>query len=114
MKLLLDTCVWGGARTVLQSAGHDVAWTGAWAEDPGDEQILAYAHAENRVLVTLDKDFGELAVVRGQQHSGIIRLVDISATRQGDVCVWLLNKYAAELEKRAIITVDDTRVRIRV
>ena len=114
MKLLLDTCVWGGARTVLQSAGHDVVWTGAWAEDPGDEQILAYAHAENRVLVTLDKDFGEFAVVRGQQHSGIIRLVDISAKRQGDVCAWLLNKYAAELEKRAIITVDDTRVRIRV
>jgi len=53
LKLLLDTCVWGGARTVLQSAGHDVVWTGAWAEDPGDEQILAYAHAENRVLVTL-------------------------------------------------------------
>ena len=50
MKLLLDTCVWGGARTVLQSAGHDVVWTGAWAEDPGDEQILAYAHAEKRVL----------------------------------------------------------------
>ena len=45
------------------------------------EQILAYAHAD-RVLVTLDKDFGEFAVVRGQQHSGIIRLVDSNNEQQ--------------------------------
>ena len=32
-------------------------------EDPGDEEILATAYAEGRILITLDKDFGELAVV---------------------------------------------------
>lgn len=58
MKVLLDTCVWGGARSVLEAAGHDVIWTGDWEKDPGDEEILAYAHREGRVLVTLDKDFG--------------------------------------------------------
>jgi hypothetical protein len=43
-----------------------VIWAGEWAEDPGDDEILARAHREGRVLVTLDKDFGELAVVHGQ------------------------------------------------
>ena len=33
------------------------------------------AYEESRVLVTIDKDFGELAIVRGQAHSGIVRLV---------------------------------------
>ena len=58
MKLLLDTCVWGGAKKTLESSGHDVVWTGDWPEDPGDEEILATANSEGRILVTLDKDFG--------------------------------------------------------
>ena len=66
MKILLDTCVWSGARQDLVEAGHDVIWAGEWDEDPGDEEILARAHSQGRVLVTLDKDFGELAIVRGR------------------------------------------------
>ena len=42
----------------LEGAGHDVVWTGSWEADPGDEEILAHAVREGRVLVTLDKDFG--------------------------------------------------------
>ena len=57
----------------LVAAGHDVVWAGEWSEDPGDREILAKAHVEGRILVTLDKDFGELAIVRQQSHSGIIR-----------------------------------------
>jgi predicted nuclease of predicted toxin-antitoxin system len=60
MKILLDTCVWGGARKTLAAAGHDVEWTGNWPQDPGDDTILAHAYQEGRILVTLDKDFGEL------------------------------------------------------
>ena len=74
MKILLDTCVWGGARTNLEVAGHDVIWAGDWPEDPGDEEILARAHKEGRILVTLDKDFGEIAIVHKTKHSGIVRL----------------------------------------
>jgi predicted nuclease of predicted toxin-antitoxin system len=44
-------------------------------------------------LVTLDKDFGERAVVFGEPHRGIIRLVGISARRQGETCLRTLTKY---------------------
>ena len=113
MKVLLDTCVWGGARLVVESAGHDVIWTGDWEKDPGDEEILAFAHREGRVLVTLDKDFGELAIVFGLPHSGIVRLVNIPARQQGQVCVDILARYQNNLENSALITVDKDRVRIR-
>jgi predicted nuclease of predicted toxin-antitoxin system len=113
MKVLLDACVWGGAKRQLQDAGHDVVWAGDWPQDPGDEEILARARRELRVLVTLDKDFGELAIVRGAPHCGIIRLVDVSARQQGQLCAALLQKYARELESGAIITGDDRRVRVR-
>ena len=87
MRLLLDACVWGGALHELEAGGHDAVWAGHWNEDPGDEEILALAYREGRILVTLDKDFGELAIVREQPHQGILRLVNLSARQQAAVCL---------------------------
>jgi predicted nuclease of predicted toxin-antitoxin system len=50
VKLLLDICVWGGARKELESADHDVIWGSDWPEDPGDDEILARAYREGRIL----------------------------------------------------------------
>jgi predicted nuclease of predicted toxin-antitoxin system len=102
MKVLLDTCVWGTAKNELRSAGHDVVWAGDFARDPGDEEILDQAHREQRVLVTLDKDFGELAIRRGLPHSGIVRIVNFSARQQGAVCQQVLSRYGDELARGAI------------
>jgi hypothetical protein len=66
LRILLDTCVSGGVRKSLSEAGHDVVWATDWPKDRGDEEILRRARQEARVLVTLDKDFGELAIVRGR------------------------------------------------
>lgn len=114
MKVLLDSCVWGGARTVIAAAGHDVGWVGDWEGDPGDSVILAAAHQQGRVLVTLDKDFGELAIVKGAAHAGIVRLVGVRAREQGSVAAQVLAVHASDLEKRAILTVEPDRVRIRL
>jgi len=113
VKVLLDTCVWGGALEEIRSAGHDVIWAGDWEEDPGDEEILAREHSERRVLITLDKDFGELAIVHGIPHSGILRLVLFPSRQQGIVALRILARYGEELASGAIITVDSDRVRIR-
>jgi predicted nuclease of predicted toxin-antitoxin system len=113
MKLLLDTCVWGGAVKILEASGHNVVWAGQWSEDPGDEEILAIAHNEDRILVTLDKDFGEMAIVQRKSHSGIVRLVNLSAKQQGIVCLRVIEKYGRELQSGAIVTVEPGRIRIR-
>ena len=113
MKLLLDACVWGGAIEELVAADHDAVWAGDWAEDPGDAEILARAHAEGRILVTLDKDFGELAVVHQQPHSGIVRLVNWAARQQARVGLYVLDLYGEDLQEGAIITAGPGRVRIR-
>ncbi len=113
MKVLLDSCIWGGAKSNIQAAGHDVKWVGDFLQDPGDETIIKLAHNEERVLITQDKDFGELAVFRGIPHSGIIRLVGFSAVDHGKVSVQVLEKFNPDLLQSAIITVDPTRIRIR-
>lgn len=113
MRVLLDTCVWGGVKDLLASAGFDVRWVGDLASDPGDDEVLATAYRESRVLVTLDKDFGTMAVVRRTPHHGIIRLANVPARRQALLCTHLLARYGDELRRGAIVTADDTRVRIR-
>jgi hypothetical protein len=50
LRLLLDTCVWGGTKKELVAAGHDVVWCGDWESDPGDLEILAVAKRERRIL----------------------------------------------------------------
>jgi len=113
VKLLLDTCVWGGAKTQLIATGHDVVWAGDWSQDPGDEALLNRAAGERRVLVTLDKDFGELAVLRNTPHAGIIRLVGFRSVHQAEVCERILAAYGKELESGALMTVEPGRVRVR-
>ncbi|MBX3437121.1 MAG: DUF5615 family PIN-like protein [Planctomycetaceae bacterium] len=113
MKLLLDTCVWGPTADVRRATGHDVDWVGNWTEDPGDEEIIARAYADERILITLDKDFGELAILHGTPHHGIVRMVGIAARRQADVCLAVLSTHADELFAGAIVTAERGRVRVR-
>jgi predicted nuclease of predicted toxin-antitoxin system len=115
MKVLLDTCVSGTlVLPGLAAAGHDVVWSGDWPSDPGDEAILARAHEEGRILVTLDKDFGALAVQQGKLHSGIVRLVNLATQDQMAVCLRVLADHGPALLSGAIITAERTRLRIRL
>lgn len=113
MRVLLDSCVWAGAGAVIAAAGHEVESVAEWARDPGDAEILAHAAQTGAVLVTLDKDFGELAVVREQDHAGIVRIVGHRAQEQGAACVQALAGYGRELAAGGLVTIERTRVRVR-
>ena len=113
MKLLLDGCVWGKAAEQLRDAAHDVVWVGDWTIDPGDDAILAMANSEERICVTIDKDFGELAVRRRLAHHGILRIVGFSARRHAEVCLAAIAAHGEELQAGALVTAEPGRMRIR-
>jgi len=46
---------------MLKSAGHDVVWVRTAAPGASDPEVLARAARDSRILLTFDKDFGELA-----------------------------------------------------
>jgi len=94
-------------------AGYDVDWVGNWAADPGDRAILERAHAEGRILVTLDNDFGELAVRQGVEHSGIIRLSLTSATLEAEVCLEAITAFGPDLIAGGIVTASPQKLRLR-
>lgn len=49
------------AVEALRANGSDVTWIRTEAPGSKDVDVLAMAVRENRILVTFDKDFGELA-----------------------------------------------------
>jgi len=51
----------GAAVSALRVAGHDVVWMRTAAPGIADPDVLAWAAREERILLTFDKDFGELA-----------------------------------------------------
>jgi predicted nuclease of predicted toxin-antitoxin system len=113
LKLLLDKCLSPRTLRALDAAGHNVVWVGDWNSDPGDATILETARREQRVLITLDKDFGELAVAFGQPHCGIVRLVDIHPRNQASACESILARHGGELATGAIVTMARGRIRLR-
>ena len=53
----------------LRQEGHDVLWIRETVPGSPDEAVLALAVADNRLLITFDKDFGELVFRRGAKSS---------------------------------------------
>lgn len=113
MKFLLDSCISYFAVKDLREKQFEVTWIPETGKDPGDMAIIKKAFKDNFVLVTADKDFGELVFLRRLPSPTIIRLVDIPAKNQGKVILDLVDRYEAEINGCVILTVDKYRTRIR-
>lgn len=57
----------------MRALGHDTSWIRTSAPGSADDEVLEMAQIQDRVLITSDKDFGELAFLRGlPAPSGVI------------------------------------------
>lgn len=70
----------GMAVAALREAGHEVFWVRTEMAGAADEEVLAHAIAEDRVLLTFDKDFGDLVFQSGLPATSGIILFRISTT----------------------------------
>ena len=80
--------------------------------DPGDRVLLEWAATEGRILVTMDKDFGEFVVRERAAHCGLVRLPDVPAETRVWLMARLLREHETDLTERAIVTVRGDRIRI--
>lgn len=62
MRLLFDKCVALGLADILRALGHDVVFVQDIEPGADDSRVMGLAAAQDRLLVTVDKDFGELAL----------------------------------------------------
>jgi predicted nuclease of predicted toxin-antitoxin system len=112
MKFLIDRCAGRLLAEWLRQKGHDVVESSELGSDPGDRALLDLAVKEQRILVTLDTDFGELIFLQNLPHSGLVRLPDVPSKERQLVMHDLLTRYKSDLEDGAIITVRGGRIRI--
>ncbi len=74
-KLLANENVPGEVVEAARQAGHDLAWIAESSAGADDDTVLSLSLAEKRVLLTFDKDFGEMAFRQGKDAScGVILL----------------------------------------
>ncbi len=74
MRLLVDESSGRRLAALLAQEGHDVVYCGDALPRMEDAKILAYAEKERRILVTDDKDFGELVWRLGKPAFGVVLL----------------------------------------
>jgi predicted nuclease of predicted toxin-antitoxin system len=97
----------------VNAAPYDVV--SALTIDPSssDEHFLALALQDERVLITEDKDFGELVFIQARPHGPLVRVVELSVDEQVRAVGELLDQHLHELTGQVIVTVTRGRVRIR-
>ena len=69
MRLLANENFPGPAVDALRAAGHDVLWARLDMPGADDPTILGRAQHEQRIVLTFDKDFGDLAFTMGSRQS---------------------------------------------
>jgi predicted nuclease of predicted toxin-antitoxin system len=114
MKFLLDQSTDARIITFLAKLGHDTTRIGA--DYPGgipDEQVLAIANNEGRILITDDRDFGELVIRSGLAHAGVIYLrlgnyADLEAKQER--LRYVLTHYADKLDQFLVVTPHRVRL----
>lgn len=117
MKLLVDMNLSPRWVSVLGDAGiESVHWSTLGAHDATDFQIMAYAHANDYVVLTHDLDFSAILAVTHREKPSVvqIRAGDVSPDVIGKQVIVALRQMASDLEEGALLTVEPSRTRLRV
>jgi len=112
LKFLIDRCAGHRLAEWLRKQGHDVVESRERGPDPGDRVLLSWAANEGRVLVTMDKDFGEFIFAEKTPHCGLVRLPDVPANKRIQLMEKLLLDHSHDLSEQVIVTIRGGRIRI--
>jgi predicted nuclease of predicted toxin-antitoxin system len=99
LKVLVDVGVGIAVEDWFRQNGHDTVAVRDRDPHMDDTDILAWAVAEARLVVTMDKDFGELVFHSGQQHAGVLllRMEGAVATEKVRVVKEIVKNHGDEL-----------------
>lgn len=117
MRFLLDQCLSVDLVHLLAEAGHDVVHLSdrgmQRAQDPA---VLDLARAEQRVLVSVDTDFGTLLTRTGASSPSVVLFRRSTGRRPGAQAAIPLDNLAQiadALGEGSVVVLEEGRVRIR-
>ena len=114
MKLVADESVDRQIVDRLRNDGHEVSYIAEL--DPGlaDPDVLSISQTARALLLTADKDFGELVFRRRLAHSGVllVRLAGLGPNAKALTVARAVQEHGGDLEHRfGVLT--ETTLRIR-
>ena len=114
MKLIADEGVDRPVVERLRQDGHDVVYVAELSPSVPDEEVLHQANARGAVLLTADKDFGELVFRQGLVHSGVVllRLAGLDNATRAEIVAEVCRNRTGELIG-AFSVVSPGQIRIR-
>src|SRR3990172_11614308 len=114
LRFLVDVGVSKKAEQWLQKQGYDTKNVRDINPRMPDKEILKIAVSEKRMVITMDKDFGELVYNSGLPHAGVLllRLEDAKSNEKVKIVEKILEKYPDKLLNKFCVFKDD-KLRIR-
>lgn len=114
LRLLVDVGVGKKVEKWLKEHGCDVKSIREINPRMPDKEILKIAVSEKRLVVTMDKDFGELVYNSGLLHGGVLllRLEDATSDKKLKIVSKIMEKYSDRLTD-AFSVFKNGKVRIR-
>jgi predicted nuclease of predicted toxin-antitoxin system len=115
VRFLVDECTGPAVAAWLRAEHHEVFSVYEEARGATDDDVLSKAHDEGWILITNDKDFGEMVRRAGRPHCGIIflRLHDERAAAKIDALRKLLASHADQLPG-SFVVVTEAQIRFGV
>ena len=100
LKFLVDVGVGKKVEEYLLEKRYDTKAVRSLDQRMPDQEIIRLAALEKRIVITMDKDFGELVYHSGMDHAGILllRLEDATGSEKQKVIAQILEKYADNME----------------
>ena len=114
MRFLVDESAGASVADHLRAQGHDAVSVAESMPQAEDSAILSTAFSQGRIVVTNDKDFGDLVFRSGQAHAGVLllRLHDESATNRVRVVEAVLQQASQHLPGNFVVATE-RHIRIR-
>lgn len=114
MYLLADENLEQQVVRRLREDGYEVLYVAEMEPGITDEAVLSLANSHGALLLTTDKDFGELVVRQGLTHSGValLRLAGLSPETKAELVSQVLQDHLEEMQAGFTVIMPSS-VRIR-
>jgi predicted nuclease of predicted toxin-antitoxin system len=117
MNILADESVDRQIVEKLRLDGHHVLYVAEMEPGISDDAVLDRANRQAAILVTADKDFGELVYRLGRIHAGVVllRLAGLSPDAKATIACGVLQDRGAEVHDAfAVVSPGTLRIRRRL
>lgn len=117
MNFLADENIDAEIVDHLRNKGYEVEYVLEIAPGVGDKEIISQANKNKSILITSDKDFGELVFRQHSVHNGVIliRLHGMPADKKAEIVLNFVKNYSGKIPNSfSVITKSSIRIRSQI